>query len=81
MLEIDNEIRDFDAIITPRKAFNFKGVVIPSNLVKDVVQYIGGFVIRKLYRCPIIADCPVCLQVIEDSTRNSPLRAVITIVH
>lgn len=65
---------DFDALETSLKQrFNFANVRIPSELVKDVVQYIGGCVILKLHKNPIIGECDTCKKLIEDSTRSCPL--------
>ena len=62
---------DFEMLETSTKQrFDFCNVTIPTELVKDVVQYIGGCVIRKLHKKPLIGECSTCRHVIEDSSRN-----------
>ncbi len=51
--------------------FDFRNVYIPSVFVKDVVDYVGGYVVLKIMKNGL--DCDTCLNCIQDPHRKSDL--------
>jgi len=67
--------KEFDeSLLKNYDLFQFENLeVIPSELVHDVVQYIGGFITMKITRKTSVQLCPQCSAVLEEGTSASNL--------
>lgn len=69
------ETRIFDEdILDNYDLFNFEELIeIPSDVVCDVVEYIGGFIVQKLLNKKSVKICGHCLELLQTNTVKSML--------
>jgi hypothetical protein len=69
------ETKELDeATLENYEMFNFENVEeIPSEVLIDVIHYIGGFIVRKLSEKKCVKICIDCLQLLIDENSTSSL--------